>query len=99
MALWPQSSHGKIPPIEDLRARYDTLFARLGAPPANVPFAPARLGAIAGEWVGESRDGRIILYFHGGGFIAGSPQSHRPIIGKLVDVSAVGAFSVAHRRA
>ena len=99
MALWPQSSHGKIPAIEDLRARYDTLFARFGAPPADVPFAPARLGAIAGEWVGESRDGRIILYFHGGGFVAGSPQSHRPIIGKLVEISGVGAFSVGYRLA
>ncbi|HKU64898.1 MAG TPA: alpha/beta hydrolase [Rhizomicrobium sp.] len=99
MALWPQSSHGKIPAIEDLRARYDTLFARFGAPPAGVPFVPARLGAITGEWVGESRDGRIILYFHGGGFIAGAPQSHRPVIGKLVEVSGVGAFSVGYRLA
>ena len=99
MALWPQSSHGKIPAIEDLRARYDTLFARFGAPPADIPFVPARLGAITGEWVGESRDGRVILYFHGGGFIAGAPQSHRPIIGKLVEVSGVGAFSVGYRLA
>src|SRR6478609_4760343 len=99
MALWPQSSQGKIPAIEDLRARYDAQFARFGAPPADVPFAPARLGAIAGEWVGESRDGRIILYFHGGGFVAGSPQSHRPIIGKLAEVSGVGAFSVGYRLA
>ena len=99
MALWPQSSHGKIPTIEDLRARYDALFARFGAPPTGVAVAPARLGAIAGEWVGESSDGRIILYFHGGGFIAGSPQSHRPVIGKLVEASGVGAFSVAYRLA
>lgn len=99
MALWPQSSHGKIPAIEDLRARYDTLFARFGAPPADLRFVPARLGAITGEWVGESRDGRVILYFHGGGFIAGAPQSHRPIIGKLVEVSGVGAFSVGYRLA
>jgi len=99
MTLWPQSSHGKIPAIEDLRARYDKLFARFGARQADVPFAPAKLRAISGEWVGERGDGRITLYFHGGGFIAGSPQSHRPIIGKLVEVSGVGAFSVGYRLA
>jgi acetyl esterase/lipase len=99
MALWPQSSQGKIPAIEDLRARYDAVFSRFGAPPAGLAFAPARLGAIAGEWVGEGGDGRVILYFHGGGFIAGSPQSHRPVIGRLVEASGVGAFSVGYRLA
>src|ERR1700710_1373202 len=99
MTLWPQSSHGKIPAIEELRVRYDALFSRFGAPPAGVAFAPARLGAIPGEWVGENSDGRMILYFHGGGVIAGSPQSHRPVIGKLVEVSGVGAFSVGYRLA
>jgi len=99
MTLWPQSSHGKIPAIEDLRARYDALFARFGAPPAGMTFAPDRLGAVAGEWVGENRGGRTILYFHGGGFVAGSPQSHRAVIGRLVEASGVGAFSVGYRLA
>jgi len=99
MALWPQSSHGKIPAIEDLRARYDALFARFGAPPPDLAFTPGRLGAVAGEWVGENHDGRVILYFHGGGFVAGSPQSHRPVIARLVEASGVGAFSVGYRLA
>ena len=99
MALWSHNTHGKVPAIGDLRARYDALFARFGVPPEGVAFAPARLGAIEGEWVGESSDGRIILYFHGGGFIAGSPLSHRPLISRLVQACGVGAFSAGYRLA
>lgn len=99
MALWSQNTHSKVPTIEDLRARYDVIFARFGVPPEGMAFTPARLGAIEGEWVGESSGRQIILYFHGGGFIAGSPQSHRPLIGRLVEACGVGAFSVDYRLA
>ncbi len=101
MAFWPQSPQGKILTIEEMRGRYGASFGRFGAPPAGVTFAPGKLGAISGEWVGADRDtsGRNILYFHGGGFVAGSPESHRPVIGRLVDASGVGAFSVNYRLA
>src|SRR5471032_2845614 len=100
MALWPQNPQGKsLTGIEDVRARYAALFARFGAAPAAMDFTPGKLGAIAGEWVGAVQGGRTILYFHGGGFVAGSPESHRPVIGKLVEASGVGAFSVKYRLA
>ena len=99
MAFWSQNSHGKVPAIEELRVRYDTLFARFGAVVDGMEFTQGRLGAIEGEWIGQSSDGRIILYFHGGAFIAGSPQSHRPLIGRLVEACGVGAFSVDYRLA
>ena len=99
MAFWSQNTHGKVPTIEDLRARYDALFARFGAPPEGMAFTRARLGAIEGEWVGDRSGRQIILYFHGGGFIAGSPQSHRPVICRLVEACGVGAFSVDYRLA
>ncbi len=40
-----------------------------------------------------------LLYFHGGGFVAGCPETHRPLVGKLVEASGVGAFSVKYRLA
>jgi acetyl esterase/lipase len=42
---------------------------------------------------------RTILYFHGGGFVAGSPESHRALVGRLVEASGVRAFSVKYRLA
>jgi monoterpene epsilon-lactone hydrolase len=101
MALWPQSISSKPPPdLEEVRARYAALFSRLGPAP-EVDFAPGQLGPIGGEWVGAgaTNPGRTILYFHGGGFVAGSPETHRPVIGRLVEASGVGAFSVKYRLA
>ncbi|HYS45192.1 MAG TPA: alpha/beta hydrolase [Rhizomicrobium sp.] len=98
MALWPQSPQSKNLTVEDLRDRYAALFARFGVAP-DLEVAPGRLGAIPGEWLGTNRGTRVILYFHGGGFVAGSPESHRPLIGRLVEASGVAAFSVRYRLA
>jgi acetyl esterase/lipase len=84
--------------IEDLRKHYDTLFSRFGAAPASVAVRDGQLGPISGEWLGHE-SARTILYFHGGGFIAGSPESHRPLVAKLVEASGISAFSVKYRLA
>ena len=87
-------AQGKNPPgIEEVRARYAALFARFGASPAAMDFTPGQLGPIQGEWVGAlGGPGRTLLYFHGGGFVAGSPETHRPLVGKLVEASGISAF-------
>ena len=101
MALWPQNQGiAKSPTgIEDVRARYGALFQRFGAPPIAMDFTPGQLGPIGGEWVGAGERGRLMLYFHGGGFVAGSPETHRAVIGKLVEASGISAFSVKYRLA
>jgi monoterpene epsilon-lactone hydrolase len=101
MALFTQSGgNTKIPMgVEDLRARYAAGFARFGSAPAAMDFTPGQLGPIPGEWVGAGARDRLMLYFHGGGFVAGSPETHRPLIGKLAEASGVGAFSVKYRLA
>lgn len=50
--------------------------------PAGVRFRPDRLGGVPGEWA-EGRDpARVaLLYLHGGGFVACSPRTHRPLTG------------------
>jgi len=64
-------------------------------------FTPGQLGPIGGEWVSAVGNGpeRTMLYFHGGGFVAGTPETHRPLVGRLVAASGVGAFSVKYRLA
>ncbi|HJS87463.1 MAG TPA: alpha/beta hydrolase [Acetobacteraceae bacterium] len=49
-------------------------------PPRGVRFRPDRLGGVPGEWTEGASDARaVLLYLHGGGFIACSPRTHRPI--------------------
>jgi acetyl esterase/lipase len=56
----------------------------LTTPPIRIPkevrITPGIVGGIAGEWV-ERVDGTdaTLLYLHGGGYFACSPETHRPI--------------------
>jgi len=97
MTFWP--AQAKLNSLEDVRARYAQFFAGFGTAPAGLSITPDRLGAIPGEWVGGGPAGRMILYFHGGGLVAGSPESHRPLIARLVEASGAPAFSVKYRLA
>jgi acetyl esterase/lipase len=75
------------------------MFQRFGAAPASVAVREGQLGPISGEWLGGGDNSRKLLYFHGGGYIAGSPESHRPLVARLVELTGVGAFSVKYRLA
>jgi acetyl esterase/lipase len=87
--------------IAELRRQYDYLSDRYGASPRDAVFETTQLGPIKGEWVRTdgSDPARVILYFHGGGYIAGSPETHRPLIARLAQASEASAFSVAYRLA
>lgn len=50
--------------------------------PAGVRFRPDRLGGVPGEWAEGRNPARVaLLYLHGGGFVACSPRTHRPLTG------------------
>lgn len=49
-----------------------------GAAAAGQPHA-ASMGGVPGEWLGAEDASRTLLYLHGGGYIACSPRTHRPI--------------------
>lgn len=53
--------------------------------PKGVAFSPGSLGGVPGEWARpvSGGTGRRLFYVHGGGFIACSPRTHRPVTGAL----------------
>lgn len=56
----------------------------------------------AGEWVvGRDSSGAspVFLYLHGGGYIACSPETHRPLVGSLTSRLKARAFVPAYRLA
>jgi acetyl esterase/lipase len=87
--------------IAELRRQYAYLSDRYGAPPREAVFEPAQVGPLKGEWVRmpNSSPDRLILYFHGGGYIAGSPETHRALIARLAQAGEATAFSLAYRLA
>ncbi|HEY4112918.1 MAG TPA: alpha/beta hydrolase, partial [Rhizomicrobium sp.] len=87
--------------IEDLRRQFTSSFRRFAPVPPGVTFEPAQLGPVRGEWVRvEGADPRrLVLYLHGGGYIAGSPETHRPLVARLCQSAQACGFSLAYRLA
>jgi monoterpene epsilon-lactone hydrolase len=87
--------------IAELRRYYDRQSGRFGAPPREAIFEPAQVGPLKGEWARcpNSSPERLILYFHGGGYIAGSPETHRALIARLAQASEATAFALDYRLA
>jgi acetyl esterase/lipase len=90
---------GAQAPIEDLRRQYEEIFAGYGAASADIAVEPAQLGLVRGEWVRvkDTQTSRLIIYFHGGGYIAGGPESHRALIGKLCRAAGAAALTLHYR--
>ena len=81
-------------PLADVRRYYDSISTGFGDAPADMVVERAQLGQIRGEWlsVGETQPQRLIIYLHGGGYVSGSPESHRPLVARLC--KAAGAIAL-----
>ncbi|OJJ16836.1 hypothetical protein BKI52_33570 [marine bacterium AO1-C] len=81
--VWLEKAGRRFPPIADTKV---TSVAAHGIPC---------------EWVTTpaSRDDRILLFFHGGAYAAGSLHSHRGMVSRLTEAMQAKALSVDYRLA
>ncbi|HEY0292372.1 MAG TPA: alpha/beta hydrolase [Hansschlegelia sp.] len=73
------------PDIERIRASMERVARFAPDRPKGVTRRTTVISGVAAEWsapVATSTDRRI-LYLHGGGFVSGSPRTHRGIAGRL----------------
>ncbi|HEX4870481.1 MAG TPA: alpha/beta hydrolase [Moraxellaceae bacterium] len=55
---------------------------------------------LRGEWVEADNPGRaVILYLHGGAYIAGSPRTHRPLTAELARRAGARVLALDYRQA
>ncbi|MEU7799729.1 alpha/beta hydrolase [Micromonospora arborensis] len=86
-------------PVETMRQNFAALMAPFPVPPVRT--SELTLGgrpAVLVEPEGETRPGTI-LYFHGGSFALGSPQTAMGLTASLVTRTGVRAFSLDYRLA
>ena len=75
------------------------------APPvlpwSGVRVSPVEAGGVPGEWAVPNGAGadRVLLYLHGGGWIMGSPRTHRSLVAGLARGAGVRALSLDYRLA
>lgn len=62
-------------------------------------FTPVDADGVAAEWViAPGADAsRRMLYIHGGGFVVGSPKSHRNITSKFSEISGCAVLAIDYR--
>jgi acetyl esterase/lipase len=67
----------------------------------SVEVEPGDLGGVAGDWLtpAAADEGRIVLYFHGGGYNIGSAESHRSMLTHLATRARARVFATDYRLA
>lgn len=68
-------------------------------PVPAIKITPAR-GVLRGEWLeAENSSATIIIYLHGGAYIAGSPRTHRPLTAELARSTGARVLALDYRQA
>ncbi len=92
-------------PIQEQRLHLEKITQNATIPSTvSVSDATLRLPghpAIDAEWIkpDNSTPNQVLLYFHGGGFIVGSKETHRPMVAHIAKSANIQALSINYRLA
>lgn len=78
------------------------LMMRKVAPTLKVKgfsYKPENINGVPCEWIMPDKydDTKVLVYFHGGGYAAGSPNTHRPQVSYMLKGVGIKAISVDYR--
>lgn len=87
--------------VEALRKETDEMAARLVNKIEGVQFEESNYSPLYAEWVcvNQAPKEKVILYFHGGGFIMGNAVSHRNIVANFSKRLGINALVFNYRLA
>lgn len=91
-------------PVLKLEAVRRAMAGRNGMPnafPSGVRVERSMAAALPGEWITPAQvsSGGVILFMHGGAYIAGSPKTHRALTTWLAHRAGMRLFSLDYRLA
>src|SRR5271168_4658761 len=89
----------KNPDVMTLRALMKGM--RVSRVPKRIKTEQIDLGGVPTERLAaeNARDAYAILYIHAGGFVVGSPQTHRPLTWRLAEQTCVPVYAIDYRLA
>ncbi len=87
--------------IPELREKTEKAGKMFGKLPKDIDVSSAETAKVNGEWISrnDSPEEKVILYFHGGGYVIGSAEGHRVHVAKVVAGSGVKALVFDYRLA
>ncbi len=66
----------------------------------DLEIVPVEANGVPGEWVKPSKEEPgVILYLHGGAYVAGSPRTHRNLTTRLAEATNHWLLAIAYRMA
>ena len=71
-------------------------------PPKDVQITPTKVAGIPSEWLTPKSllaRNKIMIYLHGGGYVVGSPATHRSLVARLAKACSIRALSLDYRLA
>ena len=88
------------PSVEGLRESFEQIGGMMRVP-KDAKCEPINIEGVPAEWISvpESMKDRVLLYFHGGGYVAGSINSHREYCVHLARASKTKVLLIDYRRA
>ena len=91
----------KKPDILELRPVMAEAGAMQKPVPADIDVAPVRIGGVRAERLAahDTRTDAAFLYIHGGGWVAGSPETHRSLTWRLTKQIGIPVFAIDYRLA
>lgn len=90
---------GDVPPVE-ARAHLEAMCS-VFEPPGDLRCTPIEAGGARAEWIVPEpvSRARTLLYLHGGGYMVGSPNTHRDLTQRLARAADARVLSVDYRLA
>jgi len=88
------------PTVEEMRQGFELLGQKFAAP-GSVQTEAVDANGVAAEWVtaAATEVERTILYLHGGGYVIGSPATHRGLAERLSKAAAARVLVIDYRLA
>lgn len=92
----PRKRMSRSQKVAHLRVEFDRMFADREL---HAAFVPVAADGVSGEWVlaPGADPARRLLFLHGGGFMIGSPRSHRNITVRLSELSGGAVLAIDYR--
>lgn len=92
------ANYNKPLPVLRKKLVRDTRFLK---PPKDIQVTPVNAAGVSAEWLEptHSSSDNVIIYLHGGGYVMGSPATHRGLVGRLAKSCGIRALSVDYRLA
>ena len=90
----------KLPPVNHLRNLLET-STMMATLPWGVTFSEKEFELFGAEWL-HPKDAiaeRALLYLHGGGYVIGSPKTHRALAGKIAQGISADCLLIDYRKA